>query len=172
MKLRFLLLPLLAATPLAAQEYKMAVIGLVHSHVWGHLPAIAKGRDVKLVGIAETNPELIAEAKKIAGENVPIFADYKKMLDEAKPDLVWSFVPNNQHLEIVKACAPRKVHVIFEKPLASTYKDALEVEKLADQHHIQVMTNYQMAWWPANYTAKKVSEAGVGQVWRLHGIVG
>src|SRR5690349_8987584 len=128
MKIRFLLLPMLATVTLAAQEYKMAVIGLVHSHVWGHLPAIAKGHDVKLVGIAETNPELIAEAKKIAGPDVPIFADYKKMLEDTKPDLVWSFVLNNQHLDIVKACAPRGVHVIFEKPLAATYKDALEVQ--------------------------------------------
>jgi predicted dehydrogenase len=86
--------------------------------------------------------------------------------------LVWSFVPNNQHLEIVKACAPRGINVIFEKPLASTYKDALEVQKLARQHHIKVMTNYQMAWWASNYTARKQADSAVGQVWRLHGVVG
>jgi predicted dehydrogenase len=169
------LVPLLISItlPLAAQEYKMAVIGLVHSHVWGHLPAIAKSKDVKLVGIAETIPDLVAEAKKVAGADVPIYSDFKKMLDEQKPDLIWSFVPNNQHLEIVQACAPRGIHVIFEKPLAATYKEALEVQKLARQHHIKVMTNYQMAWWPANYTAKAQVDAGnVGQVWRLHGIVG
>ena len=123
MKLLFAFL-LALALPLGAQEYKMAVIGLVHSHVWGHLPAIAKSHDVKLVGIAETIPELVAEAKKITGPDVPVYADYKKMLDEAKPDLVWSFVPNNQHLDIVKACAPRGIHVIFEKPLAATHKEA------------------------------------------------
>lgn len=168
------LLPLLfaLALPLGAQQYKMAVIGLVHSHVWGHLPAMVKSHDVKLVGIAETIPDLVAEAKKIAGPDVPIYSDYKKMLDEAKPDFVWSFVPNNQHLDIIKACAPRGIHVIFEKPLAATYKEALEVQRLAKQHHIKVMTNYQMAWWPANYTAKAQAETGVGQVWRLHGIVG
>src|SRR5215472_17526017 len=141
---RFLPLVFALALPLGAQEYKMAVIGLVHSHVWGHLPAMVKGHDVKLVGIAETIPDLVAEAKKIAGPDVAIYADYKKMLDEAKPDLVWSFVPNNQHLDIVKACAPRGIHVIFEKPLAATHKESLEVQKLARQHHIKVMTNYQM----------------------------
>ncbi len=172
MKLRFLLLPLLAVAPLAAQEYKMAVIGLVHSHVWGHLPSIVKNHDVKLVGIAETNPDLIGEAKKIAGDNVAIFSDYKKMLDETKPDLVWSFVPNNQHIDIVRVCAPRGINVIFEKPLAATYKEALEVQKLAKQHHIKVMTNYQMVWWPSNYTAKAKADSSIGQVWRLHGVVG
>jgi predicted dehydrogenase len=169
---RFFLLALLAL-PLAAQEYKMAVIGLVHSHVWGHLPAMIKGQDVKLAGIAESIPDLVAEAQKVVGPAVPIYLDYKKMLAEQKPDIVWAFVPNDQHLQIVQACAPRGIHVIFEKPLAATYKDALEVQKLARQHHIKVMTNYQMAWWPANYAAKAQADAGgVGQVWRLRGVVG
>ena len=72
MKSTNLLLPAvlcLTALPLAAQEYKMAVIGLVHSHVWGHLQTMLKGEKVKLVGIAETNPELVAEAKNGGGDS-------------------------------------------------------------------------------------------------------
>ncbi len=157
----------------AATEYKMAVIGMVHGHVWGHLGTMLKGEHAKLVGIAETEPELIETAKKRGATDVPFFSDYHKMLDELRPDFVWSFVENNRHLEIVEACAPKKVHVIFEKPLAATYAQALEVRRLAREHGIQVMTNYQMAWWPANYAAKAAVDAGsLGQVWRLRGIVG
>src|SRR5438552_2004573 len=116
---------------------------------------------------------LVAEAKKRGAAEVPFFSDYHKMLDEVRPDFVWAFVENNRHLEIVEACAPKKIHVIFEKPLAATYSDALAIRRLANEHGIQVMTNYQMAWWPANYAAKaKVDEGALGQVWRLHGIVG
>jgi predicted dehydrogenase len=159
--------------PAAAQEYKIAVIGLLHAHVWSHLPEMAKGKTAKLVGIAETVPELVDQAKRVAGDGVPIYSDYKKMLDEQKPDMVWSFVENNRHREIVEACAPRKIHVIFEKPLAASYKDALAIRDLANKYGIQVMCNYQMAWWPANYAAKKEVDAGsVGRVWRLRGIVG
>jgi len=159
--------------PLAAQEYKIAVAGLVHSHVWGHLGRMAKGEAAKLVGVAEANPELVAEAKKLTGPEVPYFDDYRKMLAEAKPDIVWAFVENNRHLEIVQACAPRKIHVMFEKPLASSFKDALAIARLARQQGIQVMTNYQMAWWPVNYAMKAQADGGaIGKVWRLHGIVG
>lgn len=164
---------LLLALPAAAQEYKMAVIGLVHSHVWGHLKTMAEGKQAKLVGIAETNPELIEEAKKRGASAAPFFSDYRKMLAEAKPDFVWAFVENNRHLEIVQVCAPLGIHVMFEKPLASTYKDALAIERLARKHDIRVMCNYQMAWWPANYAAKAQADAGaVGKVWRVRGIVG
>src|SRR5713226_7303803 len=169
---RILVSLLALVIPMCAQEYKIAVIGLVHSHVWGHLPKMIKGDAVKLAGIAEPNQELIAEAKK-AGASGPFFDDYNKMLDEVKPDIVWSFVENNRHLEIVKACAPRKIHVMFEKPLASTQKEADAIRQLARKHGIQVMTNYQMAWWPANYVAKAQADSGaIGKVWRLHGIVG
>lgn len=161
------------ALPESAQQYKIAVIGLVHSHVWGHLNTMVKNDPAKLVGVAEPIQELVAEAKKAGVAGDLIYADYNKMLDETKPDIVWAFVENNRHLEIVKVCAPRKIHVIFEKPLASTYKDALAIRDLARKHGIHVMTNYQMAWWPANYTAYAQAKSGaVGDVYRLRGVVG
>jgi predicted dehydrogenase len=172
---RFLtvLIPLALALPMAAQDYKIAIIGLVHSHVWGPLAAVASGKTpARLAAIAEPNAELVAEAKKNAPD-VPYFSDYRKMLDEVKPDIVWAFVENNRHLEIVQACAPRKIQIMFEKPLAATYKEALEIERLATKHGIRVLTNYQMAWWPSNYVAKAQADQGaIGKVWRLRGIVG
>jgi len=87
-KLRIIGLLCLGAIPAAAQQYKMAVIGLVHSHVWGHLQTILKGDKVQLVGIAEKNPELVAEAKRRGATAVTFYDDYKKMLDETKPTFV------------------------------------------------------------------------------------
>lgn len=168
------LLALLAlAVPVRAEPLKIAVIGLVHSHVWGHLERMVRQSSPKLVAIAETNPELVAEARKLGAAEELFVADYRRMLDQARPDIVWAFVENNRHLEIVRECAPRRIHVMFEKPLAATLEDALEMRRLAEQHRIRVMTNYQMAWWPANYAAhREVSAGGLGKVWRLRGIVG
>src|SRR5258708_32180085 len=140
---------LILSLPLSAQQYKIAVIGLVHGHAWGHLPRMVKSDVVKLVGISERNPDLVAEAKKVA-PGVPTFDDYNKMLDEVKPDIVWSFVENNRHLEIAKACASRKIHVMYEKPLASTHKEAVEIQQLAKQNNIKGRTNYQMDACAAN----------------------
>lgn len=166
-------LMLCCVAPAMAQEYKLAIVGLVHSHVWGHLQKVLKGSPAKLVGIAEPNAELAGEARKMGADPSIFFDDYRKMLNQVKPDIVWAFVENNRHLEIVQACAPRKINVIFEKPLASSYKDALAIRKLARDSGIQVLTNYQMVWWPANYAAKAAADAGeIGNVNRLHGIVG
>jgi predicted dehydrogenase len=155
-------------------ETKIAVIGLVHSHVWGHLGKMIDGKHARLVGVAETNPELVAEVKKRpGGDRVPVYSDYTKLLEEQKPEIVWAFVENNRHLEIAKACAPRKIHLMYEKPLASTLADAREIARLAKQHGIEVLTNYQMAWWASQYTAKRTVDAGaIGKPWRLRGVVG
>ncbi len=127
---------LVAALPsLAQQQYKIAVVGLVHSHVWGHLREMVKNEPAQLVGVAEPVQELVDEAKKPGVADNLIFSDYRKMLDEIKPDIVWAFVENNRHLEIVQACAPRKINVIFEKPLASTYKDAVTFAIWPQERH-------------------------------------
>lgn len=170
------LLAALICFPLGAQQppnYKIAVVGLVHSHVWGHLKTMLDGKRAQLVGVAEPNPELIAEAKKAGVGDGLVFTDYAKMLDQTKPDIVWAFVENNRHLEIAKACATRHINLIFEKPVADNYEDAKQIRELAAKYNIRVMTNYQMAWWPANYAAKAAVDHGdIGTVYRLHGVVG
>jgi predicted dehydrogenase len=168
---------LLSLPAAAQQQYKIAVVGLVHAHVWGHLGKMLKGDPARLVGVSDPHSDLIAEVKKDAAKlgvaEPKFYDDYKKMLDAEKPDIVWAFVENNRHLEIVQACASRKINVIFEKPLASTYKDALAIQALAKKSGIRVMVNYQMAWWPTQYAAKAVAGSGeLGQVYRLRGIVG
>ncbi|MBL8212518.1 MAG: Gfo/Idh/MocA family oxidoreductase [Bryobacterales bacterium] len=171
--LRVLILLCTFAAMLPGQDNTIAVIGLRHSHVWGHIGKMIAGKPARLVGVAETIPDVIAEAKKRGVPDELFYADYNKMLDEKKPAMVWAFVENNRHVEILKACAPRKVHVIFEKPLAATHKEAQMIRDLAQKHGVYVLTNYQMAWWPANFAAKRVTDSGeIGQVWRLRGIVG
>lgn len=175
-EMKTILLMLLLAPSLSAQgpgPLKIAVIGLVHSHVWGHLATMVEGKNATLVGVAEPNAELVAEARKAGVRDDLFFTDYEKMLDQTKPDIVWAFVENNRHLEIAKACAPRHINLIFEKPLASNFADAKQIQALAAKYNIRVMTNYQMAWWPTNYAAKAAVDAGeIGTIYRLHGLVG
>lgn len=167
------LIPLLLSAPVLAGEHTIAVVGLVHSHVWGHLGKMVQGKPAKLVGVAETAPELVAEARKRGVAEELIHSDWRKMIDTVKPGIVWAFVENNRHLEIVEYCAARKIHVMFEKPLASTYEDSLAIRDMARKHGIYVLCNYQMAWWPTSEAVRQAVAAGeIGDVWRLRGIVG
>src|ERR1017187_6236874 len=74
-------LVLFAVLPLAAQQYKIAVVGLAHTHVWSHLPEMLKGDPVKLVGVADESQESLDRAKRTVPAAL-LYTDYKKMIDE------------------------------------------------------------------------------------------
>jgi len=173
------------ALPLAAQEYKIAVVSMLHAHVWLHLGTMLKGDKVKLVGVSETLPDLIARATRedvipqtqnVTRPGVPqslIFSDWKKMIEQTKPDMVWAFTPTNGHVDVVRYCAPKGIHVIVEKPLAATLDEALEIQALARKHKTMVLTNYGSTWQASQYAVKAAIDSGeIGPVWRLHGMQG
>src|ERR1017187_8486349 len=169
---RIVALLYLLAFPLAAQEYKIAVVSMLHAHVWLHLGTMLKSDKVKLVGVSETLPDLISRAERedvipqtqgVTRPGVPeslIFADWKKMIDQTKPDIVWAFTPTNEHLDVVRYCAPKGIHVMMEKPLAATYQQAIEIQALARKYNVLVMVNYASTWQPAQYAAKAAIDAG------------
>ena len=154
--------------PLAAQEPTIALVGLRHAHTWGYLDGIIKSSPAKLVAFSETDPDLVAEARKVVPPDVRYFSDYKQMLDEVKPAMVWAFVENNRHHEVVEACGPRKIHVIFEKPLAATAPQAILIRDLARKYGIQVLTNFGIAYNPSYSAIKAKLDSGyIGIPWRL-----
>jgi predicted dehydrogenase len=181
---RIIPLLLLLSWPVFCQPYKLALVGLNHDHVWTQLPAMLRGDLARLVGIAETLPDRVARVQKEettqqagtrpAVSSSLIFSDWKKMIDDVKPDIVWAFIETSRHLEVVQYCAPRKIHVIFEYPLAVKYRDALEIQKLAKQYDIKVLTNYvYWSWTAPTYAAKAAVDAGaIGHVYRLSGLNG
>jgi predicted dehydrogenase len=181
---KLLLYLLLSTIPLIAQQPRLAIVGLNHDHVWNELNPILKGDLVTLVGVAETLPDRVQriEKEETAGQGgtrpaVPaslVFADWKKMIDETKPNIVWAYVDTSRHLEVVQYCAPRGINVMFEYPLSVTAQDAREIQRLANQYHIRVLTNYQFwAWTAPTYAAKAAVDAGqIGHVYRLSGLLG
>lgn len=156
----------------AAETVKIGFIGLRHGHSWRQLRDVTDIAEANFVGVAESIPELVEAAREIQPD-AHFSADYREFVAAREPDVVWAFVENDRHLEIVEFLAPLGIHVIFEKPLAGTYSDAVRIGEMAREHGIKVMTNYQMAWWASNHALRRLaSEGKIGRPWRLHGIVG
>lgn len=149
----------------ADRPVRYAVAGLSHGHVdW----AFSKNnpQNMILVGIYETNPELVERyVKRYNLDRKLFFVDLTKMLDEAKPEAVTAFGPIDEHIKIVKACAPKGIHVMVEKPLATTLADAVEIQKLALKNQIHVLTNFETSWYASNqYLNKLMQEGTLGNI--------
>ena len=141
---------LIFAQMFAQQPVKIAIAGLSHGHVdWVFNRADKK--DILLVGIFETNKELANKyAAKYNLDRGLFFTDLNTMLNQVKPDAVSAFGATSEHIRIVRACAPKKIHVMVEKPLTTNFADAKEIEMLAAKNDIHVLTNFETSWYTSN----------------------
>lgn len=141
----FLLLQFLVAH---SQTVRLAVAGISHGHnAW----ILGRKNDtaVQLVGIFETNQVLVKKMMdKYHLAPSLFYNDLNKMLDEVKPDGVLGFGTTLQHLSVAEACAPKGIHVMVEKPMATTVADAENMVALANKHKILLLTNYETSWYP------------------------
>jgi len=125
-------------------------IGVIGAGLIGrkHLRKISEQPDYDLVGIADVNVDAVA------GEfpKTRVFADYRKLLDEARPQAVIIASPNQLHAETGIECARRGIHILIEKPVTDTLRTAAalmaEIRKGGikslvghhRRHHLQVRT--------------------------------
>lgn len=132
---------------------KVGVVGLVHTHVHWILGREEKG-DIEIVAIVEPNKKLASEYAKQHGFSMDIvFDSMEEMIENTKVEAVTAFNTIYDHLEVVKFCAPKGIHVMVEKPLAVSLEHALEMRDLAKKHQIHLLTNYETSWYKSLYTA-------------------
>jgi predicted dehydrogenase len=127
---------------------RLAVAGTSHGHVPWILGKKDK-KDVVLIGIYEIDEALSSKHAQSFNLNSSLFfSDLNKMLDAVKPEAVVAFGSTYEHLSVVEACAPRGIHVMVEKPLATTNEHAIKMMNLAKKYKIHLLTNYETSWYP------------------------
>jgi predicted dehydrogenase len=136
-----------SAQDAAPKRLRLAIAGLTHGHVRGILGRADRG-DVEIVGIFEKNGELAHRyAERYGLASVLLFDDLAAMLDRVKPEAIAAFGPTSDHLAVVEACVPRRIHVMVEKPLALSLAEARRMADLAAANGVQVLTNYETTWY-------------------------
>jgi glucose-fructose oxidoreductase len=133
---------------------RVGIVGLVHGHVTGFLQQSLHNPEIELVGIAEPDGALAAQyATKYGFDRRLLFPDLEQMLDQTHPQAVLVYTNTYDHRRVVEVCARHGVHVMMEKPLATTFVDALAIEKAARLGKIQVLVNYETTWYASNRAA-------------------
>ena len=148
MKKTIFVLSLLYSICIQAQPVRLAVAGISHGHnAW--ILGRKNDASVQLVGIYETNQDLIKKmTEKYHLDPALFYNDIQKMLDDVKPEGVLGFGTTLQHRSVVEACAPKGIHVMVEKPLATTVADAEKMIALANTYHTLLLTNFETSWYP------------------------
>ena len=140
-----------AQTAAAGPPLRIAIAGLVHGHVRGHMNAMVKRTDVELVGVYEPDATLrqkFAETHKI--DAAKMFADLDRLITTARPEALVVYSNTFDHLKIIEIAARHGVHVMVEKPLAVSTAHAKAIEAAAARGKIHVLVNYETTWYKSH----------------------
>jgi len=150
-----------------AKKLKAAVIGTGMGRF--HARSYAANKKVDLVALCDLNKP---EAEWLAGElGVPhVFDNYAQMLHSVKLDIVSVVVPNHLHAPMTLDALERGIHVLCEKPLATTVADGEAMVALAEKQNLRLMVNLCSRFDPVNATvAKMVRDGDLGEVYYVRG---
>lgn len=85
-----------------------------------------------------------------------VYFDYKKMIEIEKPQLVGIATESGNHAEIAKYCIKKGIHLIIEKPIALSLKDADDIVSLSKEYNVVVSACHQNRF---NKSIQKIREA-------------
>ena len=122
------------------------VMGSNHARVFGGLS------DVTLVGIADPLEAHRDRATELIGCRT--FNTFEELLREGV-DAVTIAAPTHLHHEIALACIARKIHVMVEKPIASTVDEGREIVTAARRANVALMVGHVERFNPAVATIKQ-----------------
>ena len=149
-----LITPALNAQTDHNKPIRVAIVGLVHGHVKGFLPALAKNPEAQLVAIVEPNTALARQYAEQYHLPQSLFdTNLEHMLTTQHPDAVLVYTTIQDHRRVIEAAARHGVSSMVEKPLSTTMEDALAIRRVAREHHVNVLVNYETTWYASNAEA-------------------
>lgn len=145
---------------------KAAVIGVGsmgrnHARVYREME-----KEVELVAVVDCDPAIAARVGMNFG--VPHYTDYKQMIAEARPDLVSLAVPTSLHFEFASELIQNGIHLLIEKPLASTVQQGQDIIDLAAANDVTLAVGHIERFNPAVMELRRrLREGMAGRVYKI-----
>ena len=142
---------------------KYALIGCGRIAI-NHLKA-AEQNGLEIVAFCDVVPEhidVLLEKQPVPdADRIDRFTDYRKMV-EAHPEIELAAVatPSGSHAEIALYLISQGIHVIIEKPIAVSMKDADEIVRRSEEKGVIVSACHQNRFNIAVQKVRKALEAG------------
>jgi len=139
----------------------VGAIGRNHARVYRESP------NAQLVAVADSNADTVAQVAQ--QRNVPGYTNLDELLDKEKPDIATVSVPTEAHLETARHLIERGVHVLVEKPIASTLEQARQMIALAEQKGVVLAVGHIERHNPAvAELMNRLEDNALGKIFQLH----
>ncbi|RAK50845.1 Gfo/Idh/MocA family protein [Phenylobacterium deserti] len=140
-----------------------AIVGLGKLALEEIIPAFKHARGSKLAAVVSGDP---AKARRVAAENglpasaVYSYADYERMANDPRIQVVYIVLPNSMHAEYTIRALKAGKHVLCEKPMATTIADGEAMIAAAKQANRKLMIAYRCHYEPLNLEVMRRVRAG------------
>jgi len=145
---------------------RVAIVGLEHGHVEGFLTALSRHPDVELVGVSDPDSSLMEKYQQRFNLDPKLFFKSEAIMIESRhPAAILVYTPISEHRHAIEVAAQYGVPSMVEKPLTISFDDALAIQKIAREHHVQVLVNYETTWYASNREAyNQLNHGRLGQL--------
>jgi glucose-fructose oxidoreductase len=138
-----------------------AVVGLGYIAQAAVLPAFAHARNSELVALVSDDPvKLDKLGRKYRIERRVHYDQYDGLLRSGEIDAVFIALPNSMHADFTIRAAQAGVHVLCEKPMATTSSECLAMIDAADKGDVKLMIGYRLHFEAGNLDAIGVVRSG------------
>ena len=119
--------------------------------------------------------ENLSFAKKLGLKESRIYKDFETMVDQESkldPDerieVVSVLTPNFLHYPMAKKLLENNFHVICEKPLTTTYKEALDLKKIQSEKKLVFAVTYTYTGYPMiRQMTKMIADGALGKLHKV-----
>ena len=152
---------------ISMRAVKIGIIGCGGIANGKHMPSLAKLSNVKMVAFCDIKKEKAeAAAKKYGTPDAVVYEDYRELLKDESIEVVHVLTPNKEHSFISIDAMRAGKHVMCEKPMAKTAKEAWEMVKVAKETGKKLTIGYQHRQKPQSQYAKEYIDTGaLGEIY-------
>jgi predicted dehydrogenase len=147
-----------------------AVVGLGSISQVAVLPAFAHSKKAKLVAVVSGDKKKARKfAEQFKASQAFTYAEFPKCLSNPEVEAVYIATPPGEHEKYAVAAAKAGKHVLCEKPLAATVKQARNMVETCRRNKVQFMTAYRKYFEPGSVTLKNmISKGELGRIDVIH----
>jgi predicted dehydrogenase len=146
-------------------KLKFAILGCGRIS-YKHVEALVNNQeDAELVAVCDIVKEKAIERQKqyeaaIKGTDVKVYTDYIKMIESEDIDVVTIATESGYHAKHAIDCLNRGTHVLIEKPIALSVKDADNIIATAKRMNKKVCVSHQNRFNPPIQKLRRAVEEG------------
>lgn len=149
-----------ADAPAEKKKLGWAIVGLGSLARGQVLPALTKTEHSKTVALVSGHPDKakqVAEKYSVDAKYIYTYENYDTIKDNAEIDVVYNILPDSMHAEYTIRALNAGKHVLCEKPMCRSVKEAEAMIAAAKKNDRKLMIAYRLHYEP--YTLRAIEMA-------------